>query len=55
MPDALGDEETPACHDDAPDWVCEGISPRTERVDRGKKIRIYRLEGGRWMLLETDE
>jgi len=76
MPDALGDEQTPAHHDVAPDWVCEVISPRTERVDRGKKMRIYRregvgqvwllspllrtlevyrLEGGRWMLLETYE
>jgi Uma2 family endonuclease len=76
MPDALGDEETLAYYDVAPDWVCEVISPRTERVDRGKKMRIYRregvghvwllspllrtlevyrLEGGRWMLLETYE
>ncbi|XXT25602.1 Uma2 family endonuclease [Sorangium sp. So ce429] len=76
MPDALGDEETPAHHDVLPDWVCEVISPRTERVDRGKKMRIYRregvghvwllspllrtlevyrLEGGRWALLETYE
>lgn len=45
MPDALGDEETPAHYDVAPDWVCEVISPRTERVDRGKKMRIYRREG----------
>ncbi|KYF89794.1 hypothetical protein BE20_19585 [Sorangium cellulosum] len=76
MPDALGDEDTPAHYDVAPDWVCEVISPRTERVDRGKKMRIYRregvghvwllspllrtlevyrLEGGRWVLLETYE
>jgi Uma2 family endonuclease len=76
MPDALGDEQTLAYYDVAPDWVCEVISPRTERVDRGKKMRIYRregvghvwllspllrtlevyrLEGGRWMLLETYE
>ncbi|WP_437743231.1 Uma2 family endonuclease [Sorangium sp. So ce302] len=76
MPDALGDEDTPAHYDVPPDWVCEVISPRTERVDRGKKMRIYRregvghvwllspllrtlevyrLEGGRWVLLETYE
>ncbi|WP_437937259.1 Uma2 family endonuclease [Sorangium sp. So ce341] len=76
MPDALGDEDTPAHYDVALDWVCEVISPRTERVDRGKKMRIYRregvghvwllspllrtlevyrLEGGRWVLLETYE
>jgi Uma2 family endonuclease len=76
MPDALGDEETPAYYDVAPDWACEVISPRTERIDRGKKMRIYRregvghlwllspllrtlevyrLEGGRWSLLETYE
>ncbi|MGK3961610.1 Uma2 family endonuclease [Sorangium sp. So ce118] len=76
MADALGDEDTPAHYDVSPDWVCEVISPRTERVDRGKKMRIYRregvghvwllspllrtlevyrLEGGRWVLLETYE
>ncbi len=52
MPDALGNEETPAYYDVAPDWVCEVISPRTERVDRGKKMRIYRREGVKhvWLL-----
>ncbi len=25
----------------APDWVCEVLSPSTERVDRGRKLRIY--------------
>ena len=45
MPDALGDEASPAHYDVAPDWVCEVISPRTERVDRGKKTRIYAREG----------
>lgn len=25
----------------APDWVCEGISPSTARVDRGPKLRLY--------------
>ena len=58
----------------APDWVCETLSPSTERIDRGKKLAIYaresvshvwlvnpiaetleayRLEQGRWLLLET--
>jgi Uma2 family endonuclease len=76
MPDALGDESTPYFYDVAPDWVCEVISTSTERIDRGKKMRIYRreqvghlwllspvlrtlevyrLEGGRWSLLETYE
>ncbi|WP_438037076.1 Uma2 family endonuclease [Sorangium sp. So ce204] len=76
MPDAIGPEDAPAHYDVAPDWVCEVISPRTERVDRGKKMRIYRREGvrhawllnpvaqtlevyrlddGRWSLLDTYE
>ena len=25
----------------APDWVCEVLSPSTESLDRGKKLRIY--------------
>lgn len=29
----------------APDWVCEVISPATERVDRSRKMRIYAREG----------
>ncbi|WP_437994813.1 Uma2 family endonuclease [Sorangium sp. So ce185] len=76
MSDPLGPEDAPAHYDLAPDWVCEVISPRTERVDRGKKMRIYRREGvrhawlinpvaqtlevyrlddGRWSLLDTYE
>lgn len=76
MPDALGPEDAPAHYDVAPDWVCEVLSPSTERMDRGKKMRIYRregvghawlinpvaqtlevyrLEGGRWVLLDTLE
>jgi Uma2 family endonuclease len=30
--------------DIAPDWVCETLSPSTERVDRGKKLAIYSRE-----------
>jgi Uma2 family endonuclease len=29
----------------APDWVCEVLSPSTELIDRGKKLRIYAREG----------
>ncbi|MEO7329366.1 MAG: Uma2 family endonuclease [Minicystis sp.] len=45
MPDAIGPESGPAHYDVAPDWVCEVLSERTERTDRGKKMRIYRREG----------
>ena len=76
MPDALGPEDGPAHYDVAPDWICEVISPSTERTDRGRKMRIYRresvghawlinpmlqtlevyrLEQGRWVLLDTHE
>ncbi len=30
--------------DDTPDWVCEVISPSTESIDRGRKLRIYARE-----------
>jgi Uma2 family endonuclease len=35
-----------------PDWVCEVLSDRTEAIDRGRKMRIYRREGVRhlWLL-----
>ncbi len=29
----------------APDWVCEILSPSTERTDRLKKLTIYSREG----------
>ncbi len=29
----------------APDWICEVLSPSTERIDRGDKLAIYRREG----------
>jgi Uma2 family endonuclease len=29
----------------APDWVCEIVSPSTERIDRGPKRRIYATYG----------
>ena len=31
--------------DVSPDWVCETVSPSTERLDRGKKLDIYAREG----------
>jgi len=36
----------------APDWVCETISPSTERIDRGRKLAIYARErvGHVWLL-----
>ena len=35
-----------------PDWVCEVVSPSTERIDRQKKLRIYAREGVRhcWLI-----
>jgi len=43
-------ERLPAVPDEpyltlAPDWVCEVLSPSTERIDRGPKLRIYGREG----------
>ena len=29
----------------SPDWVCEILSPSTERIDRETKLRIYAREG----------
>ena len=58
----------------APDWVCEVVSPATGAVDRGRKmgvyaregvchlwivdplqrtLEVYRLEGGRWVVVST--
>ena len=52
LPDALGEEADDGHFDLAPDWVCEVISASTERVDRVKKMRIYRRErvGHVWLL-----
>jgi Uma2 family endonuclease len=44
MPDARGGEGEPAHFETVPDWVCGILSPATEAVDRGKKMRIYRRE-----------
>ena len=39
----------------APDWVCEVISPKTERIDRGRKRLIYARErlSHLWLLSPT--
>jgi Uma2 family endonuclease len=29
----------------APDWICEVLSPSTERIDRSRKLRIYAQAG----------
>ena len=36
----------------APDWVCEVLSPSSERIDRTKKLAIYAREGVQqvWLL-----
>jgi Uma2 family endonuclease len=36
----------------APDWVCEVLSPSTERIDRTEKLAIYAREGVQhvWLL-----
>jgi Uma2 family endonuclease len=33
----------------APDWICEIISPSTEKYDKGDKRRIYALYGVRYL------
>ena len=51
VPDLAGwrRERLPAVPDEpylelAPDWVCEILSPSTERIDRGLKLAIYARE-----------
>jgi Uma2 family endonuclease len=52
VPDLAGwrRERMPAVPDTAfatlaPDWLCEVMSPSTESIDRGKKLKIYAREG----------
>ena len=63
VPDLAGwrRERMPAMPDEAffslpPDWVCEVLSPATEKVDRGRKLRIYAEAGVEhaWLLKPTD-
>lgn len=35
----------------APDWICEVLSPSTERIDRAKKLAIYAREEVRYAWL----
>jgi Uma2 family endonuclease len=41
-----------AAMDLSPDWVCEILSPSTERIDRAKKLAIYAREavGQTWLI-----
>lgn len=56
LPEALLDANAEGAIAIAPDWVCEVLSDRTERIDRGKKRRIYRREGVKhlWFLDPRD-
>jgi Uma2 family endonuclease len=40
----------------APDWVCEVLSPSTEKLDRARKLRIYAQAGVEhaWLVKPTD-
>ena len=40
----------------APDWACEVLSPSTERIDRGRKLRIYAEAGvaHAWLVKPSD-
>jgi len=39
----------------APDWVCEVVSPSTERIDRARKLPIYARENVRQAWLVNPE
>jgi Uma2 family endonuclease len=63
VPDLAGwrRERMPAMPDEAffslaPDWVCEVLSPSTERIDRSRKLRIYAEAGVQhaWLVKPTD-
>src|SRR5262249_11094618 len=41
----LPDIPDTAFFSEAPDWVCEVLSPSTERIDRARKLRIYAEAG----------
>lgn len=45
FPEGALDDDGPAALRVAPDWCCEILSPRTEALDRGTKLRIYRRDG----------
>jgi len=52
LPDDVFEPDAPAAIKVAPDWACEVLSARTETVDRGKKMRVYRRErvGHVWLI-----
>jgi Uma2 family endonuclease len=63
VPDLAGwrRERLPVIPDDAftslaPDWVCEVLSPSTERFDRSRKLRIYAEAGvaHAWLVKPSD-
>ena len=63
VPDLAGwrRERVPTIPDEAfftlvPDWVCEVLSPSTERIDRGRKLRIYGEAGvaHAWLVKPSD-
>ena len=41
-----------AAFEQAPDWLCEVVSPITGAIDRGRKMRIYARErvGHLWLI-----
>lgn len=64
VPDLAGWRRTrlPAIPDAAfltlpPDWVCEVVSPSTERIDRTSKLSIYAREGvsHAWLINPSNE
>ncbi len=63
VPDLAGwrRDRMPAIPDEAfftlaPDWVCEVLSPSTERIDRGKKLKAYAAAGvtHAWLVKPSD-
>jgi len=63
VPDLAGwrRDRMPAVPDEAfftlaPDWVCEVLSPSTERFDRGKKLKAYAAAGVTyaWLVKPSD-
>jgi len=55
LPESVFDDDAAGAITIAPDWICEILSEHTERIDRGKKMRIYRREGMRrvWLVSPT--
>jgi Uma2 family endonuclease len=57
LPASVFDDNAPGAITIFPDWACEVLSETTERIDRGKKMRIYRRERVRhvWLASPTLE